>query len=811
MRKMAKFASLCLAATLSMTTVLTAIPQDARIVMAEESETDNRQGGAESFEGDAKTLHYAYDARTKKLTLTGVFKSDMVHLDNEDSGVYYNGGDVFELLDDYINFDDTSINDIYVDFSIDCELVTFRTGIGLGMEGEQIGDTRIEKVFDNISFGPNFINTMGRLKSFKEMFQAEGKNSGFKNINLSGWKTGSITNMSRMFEGEKYLKNLDVSELDTSNVKYMEDMFSGCSQLSKLDVSNFNTSNVLIMASMFAYCSGLTNIDVRNFDTQNVEDMSYMFAYSKGLENIDVSSMNTKHLKNMTSMFEGCSKLTELDLSHFDTESLEYVWRIVDRTENLKVLNMGFKFPQKVTDFELFDCYDGTESNLHVLITPFISNGEENKTVTLNCHGNINTYKMYDIETHNYVQFKPDEYYNQNPVIDIDEKSHKYVNENTHEWDNAPHSATCTEKSVTSMCTICGERIGTESEALGHIPGSTVIENRIEPTYDKEGGYDEVVYCTRDDNGCGHSELSRKHIVLEKLKKPESTDDKKEDSKKDDSVSSSKPSSTASTKTTYADGLNQINGEWVYCKNNKIDTSYTGLCKYNGSWWYVKNGKVDFSATTLCKYNGSWFYVNGGKVNFSYTGLCKYNGSWWYIKGGQVSFTTTLCKYNGTWWYVKNGQVDFKTTGLCKYNGAWWYVKGGKVSFTTTLCKYNGTWWYIKNGKVDFSSTTLCKYGNAWYCVSGGKVAWNYTGLCKYGSAWYYVQKGVVNFKTTTLTKYAGTWWYVRNGVLNTSTTLCKYGNSWFAVSGGKVAWGYSGTMKYNGGTYNIVNGKVKF
>ena len=286
---------------------------------------------------------------------------------------------------------------------------------------------------------------------------------------------------------------------------------------------------------------------------------------------------------------------------------------------------------------------------------------------------------------------------------------------------------------------------------------------------------------------------------------------KPSDTKTDDGESTTKPSSTTATKTAYADGLNQINGEWVYCKNNKIDTSYTGLCKYNGSWWYVKNGKVDFSSTTLCKYNGSWFYVSGGKVNFNYTGLCKYNGTWFYVKGGQVSFTTTLCKYNGTWWYVKNGHVDFKSTGLCKYNGSWWYVTGGKVNFTTTLCKYNGTWWYIKNGKVDFSSTTLCKYGNAWYCVSGGKVAWNYTGLCKYGSAWFYVQKGVVNFKATTLTKYAGTWWYVKNGVLNTSTTLCRYGNSWFAVSGGKVAWGYTGKLKYNGSYFNVVKGIVKF
>ena len=295
-------------------------------------------------------------------------------------------------------------------------------------------------------------------------------------------------------------------------------------------------------------------------------------------------------------------------------------------------------------------------------------------------------------------------------------------------------------------------------------------------------------------------------------KTDDSTDETKpSDTKPDDSANSSKPSSTTATKTAYADGLNQINGEWVYYKNNKIDTSYTGLCKYNGSWWYVKNGKVDFSATTLCKYNGSWFYVSGGKVNFNYTGLCKYNGTWFYVKGGQVSFTTTLCKYNGTWWYVKNGHVDFKSTGLCKYNGSWWYVTGGKVNFTTTLCKYNGTWWYIKNGKVDFSSTTLCKYGNAWYCVSGGKVAWNYTGLCKYNGSWFYVKNGVVNFRATTLTKYAGTWWYVKNGVLNTSTTLCKYGNNWFAVSGGKVAWNYSGTIKYYGTTYNVVKGVVKF
>ena len=194
-------------------------------------------------------------------------------------------------------------------------------------------------------------------------------------------------------------------------------------------------------------------------------------------------------------------------------------------------------------------------------------------------------------------------------------------------------------------------------------------------------------------------------------------------------------------------GLSHEGNDWLYYKNGKVDTSYTGLYKYNGSWWYVKNGKIDFSATTLCKYNGTWWYVKNGKVDFGSATLCKYNGTWWYVSGGKVNFKATgLCKYNGSWWYVKNGKVDFGATTLCKYNGNWFYVNGGRVSFTTTLCKYNGTWWYINNGIINFSKTTLVKYGSNWYAVAGGKVAWNYTGKVAYNGRNFNVVKGVVKF-----------------------------------------------------------------
>lgn len=171
MRKMVKFASLCLAATLSMTTVLTAVPQNVRTVMAEESGTDNRQGGSESFKGDANTLHYAQDASTKKLTLTGTFE----------------GGDVFELLDDYINFDKTEISDIYADFSLNCSHVTFQTGVERDSDGTAYTDSRVENIFESISFGPAFINTMSELESCNDMFKSWGNSwqsvkSGFKKL-----------------------------------------------------------------------------------------------------------------------------------------------------------------------------------------------------------------------------------------------------------------------------------------------------------------------------------------------------------------------------------------------------------------------------------------------------------------------------------------------------------------------------------------------------------------------------------------------------------------------------------------------------
>ena len=77
--------------------------------------------------------------------------------------------------------------------------------------------------------------------------------------------------------------------------------------------------------------------------------------------------------------------------------------------------------------------------------------------------------------------------------------------------------ATCTENGTkTAKCDRCDETdtITDEGTALGHIESEVQIENRIESTCQKEGSYDEVIYCLR----C-NEELSRNTKTIDKCHK----------------------------------------------------------------------------------------------------------------------------------------------------------------------------------------------------------------------------------------------------------------------------------------------------
>ncbi len=172
------------------------------------------------------------------------------------------------------------------------------------------------------------LNT-SKATSMRNMFNM-GRNTENKlmELDVSGFDTSNVTDMSEMFCGCSHLTELDVHNFDTSNVTNMGSMFEDCTNLTQLDLSNFDTSKVTNMSSMFEDCTNLTQLDLSNFDTSNVTNMSEMFNMDNindiqsALTQLDLSSFDTSNVTNMYKMFWDCSNLTKLDLSNFNTSNV---------------------------------------------------------------------------------------------------------------------------------------------------------------------------------------------------------------------------------------------------------------------------------------------------------------------------------------------------------------------------------------------------------------------------------------------------------------------------------------------------------
>ena len=177
-------------------------------------------------------------------------------------------------------------------------------------------------------------------------------------LDLSGFDTSNVTNMSDMFYDCKYLTELNLSSFNTSNVTDMSKIFFGCWSLTSLNLRNFNTSKVMSMYDMFEYCTALTSLDVSSFDTSNVTDMNSMFSYCSGLTNLDVSGIDTSNVTDMSYMFSNCNSLTSLDLSNFDTSNVTGIAFMFWYCTNLTSLNLSSFSTSNVTDmsYMFYNC-----------------------------------------------------------------------------------------------------------------------------------------------------------------------------------------------------------------------------------------------------------------------------------------------------------------------------------------------------------------------------------------------------------------------------------------------------------------------
>ncbi len=210
------------------------------------------------------------------------------------------------------------------------------------------------------------------VTSMKQMFKdCSALNS--DSLDLSGFITSKVTDMSGMFWGCIALTTLDLSNFDTSQVTDMNSMFYKCSALTTLDLSNFDTSQVTNMKNMFFKCSALTELDVSNFNATSVTDISSMFEGCGTLKTLKMSEFEATNLRGIGSLFKGCTKLEEIDMSGFNTGNVSSLASFFsDKNSPLTTIDLsGMKAP-KVTNMSkmFYHCPSLKTVNLSGLDAP---------------------------------------------------------------------------------------------------------------------------------------------------------------------------------------------------------------------------------------------------------------------------------------------------------------------------------------------------------------------------------------------------------------------------------------------------------
>ena len=223
-----------------------------------------------------------------------------------------------------------------------------------------------------------------KVKDMTNMFTRLNK---LTSLNLSNFNTSNVTDMYGMFCELDSITDLDLSTFDTRNVTDMAMMFYGLDSIISLDLSNFNTQNVKTMESMFHDMYNLSVLNLSNFNTQNVTNMSNMFHGLINITSLNLSNFDTRNVKNMYAMFWDVRSLTSLDLSNFNTQNVINMGSMFSSMESLTTLDLSNFNTQNVTDIS------GMFSNMSKLVTLDISNFDTRNVVSV-----YGLFKIYEYE-----------------------------------------------------------------------------------------------------------------------------------------------------------------------------------------------------------------------------------------------------------------------------------------------------------------------------------------------------------------------------------------------------------------------------
>ena len=127
-------------------------------------------------------------------------------------------------------------------------------------------------------------------------------------IDLSGWNTSNITNMSKMFSECYLLTSLDLSGFDTSKVTNMNNMFLDCKELSNLTLGTDWASNSKISSFDLSSCPLTRESAVDVINKLSTRDNSPVIKFS---DNVKLFQSEIDVATNKGWSVSGCSMLVE--------------------------------------------------------------------------------------------------------------------------------------------------------------------------------------------------------------------------------------------------------------------------------------------------------------------------------------------------------------------------------------------------------------------------------------------------------------------------------------------------------------------
>lgn len=171
------------------------------------------------------------------------------------------------------------------------------------------------------------------------------ENTHVKELDLSSWQVGNVTDMSYLFfnsPGTSQLTTINISGWDTRRVSEADYMFGPNEKLTRIiGIENLNFESLKEAGGLFIK-TGLSELDLSKWKTDSLDNMAAWFMDMHNLTSVKFGSQfKTDQVTWIHLLFSGCSNLTEVDLSGFNLHRVEQNLDMFAGCERLQKITLG--------------------------------------------------------------------------------------------------------------------------------------------------------------------------------------------------------------------------------------------------------------------------------------------------------------------------------------------------------------------------------------------------------------------------------------------------------------------------------------